>query len=185
MNCKYCNADVTENSKFCNECGQSLFETPSRKSSSKPQGKTIMIGIISAIVVVIFAIVFACISIFGSLENRLERTWSRYASETELSGQVLYTFTADGGTTYTTDPSATTITDNANDEFEWYITDDNELILLLDTGSYKKYLWNPDYANYYLTNNISSYWYLKGNKLYLSNTASPTGYYEYTEYIAK
>ena len=182
MNCKYCNAEIAENSKFCNECGQSMFDSP-KMGANKPRGKTVAIALGIAAFIVVFVILFVVFGYFGKLENKLEGSWSRYDMTSQTNDQILYSFTSNGGT-YIKNPEASIITDGNNDEFEWFITDEDSLIILWENGSYRKYIWNPDYANYHLTPE-SSFWFLDGDRLYLSNIASETGYYEYNEYIGK
>ncbi len=182
MNCKYCNAQIPENSKFCNECGQATFDLPKQKTA-KPRGKTIIFASGIALSIIAIVIVTVLFAFFGSLENRLEGSWSRYDTTSQTNDQILYSFSPDSGS-YITNPAASTDSSGQNDEFQWYITDKDDLVILWENGSYRKYAWKPDYENYHLTPE-NSFWFLDGDRLILSNISSETGYYEYKEYIAK
>ena len=65
-------------------------------------------------------------------------------------------------------------------EFDWYVTDDDDLIILWSNTNCTRYIWNPNYESYKLSSNEYS-WYIKGDRLFLSSNASESGYYVYTK----
>ena len=176
MNCTYCGYENSDSARYCNNCGQPLIEAvePNTKVHH-PRRRTISIAVTIAIAVVVFTVFFAVSQ--SSTDARLKGTWVRESTETAQAETIAYTFTSKGGTnTYNSEipdqsPVAAT--------FDWYITDDRQLILLWSNTSCSRYIWNPDFDSYTLSSNEYN-WYVKGNKLYLSSSASPTGYYLYT-----
>lgn len=179
MNCKYCNADNSDNAKFCQQCGQSFMDitAPQTKTSLRPTGKTLKIGVILAVVAVILAIAFGINMFSNSPANKIRGTWIRDNTDLGTEEQITYTFTSKGGTN-SKGPETQNYTEAA--AFDWYVTDDNDLIILWSSTSCTKYIWNPDYNNYNLSPNDYS-WYIKGNNLYLSSPSSQTGYYIYSK----
>lgn len=57
MVCKYCGCEISDNANFCESCGASTISTASKGNDSKMgrRGKTLIIGIIAAIIVVVIA----------------------------------------------------------------------------------------------------------------------------------
>ena len=179
MNCTYCGTENNDNAKFCNECGQPLMEIISNEGKmSTPKRRTVKIAIVLAVLAVIFAVLFGISQFMGSTEAKLKGTWVRENSLTSSTDTVVYTFTSKGGTnTY----NSQNLNQPAGEAaFDWYITEDNELILLWSNTSCIRYIWNPDFDSYALSANEYN-WCIKGDKLYLSSTASDTGYFVYTK----
>jgi len=179
MTCKHCNSEMPQNAKFCNECGQPTIGTPDMSTSKNGahRPRSLKIGIALAVVAVIFVCIFA-INVFGnSPANRIKGIWTRETSTLTASEQLVYYFTSKGGT-LSKSPEKENYTDVA--EFEWYVTDDEDLIILWSSTSCNKYTWNPDYQNYNLSPNESN-WCIKGDKLYLSSPTAENGYYVYTK----
>lgn len=178
MNCTYCGTENQENSKFCNECGQPLTDMVSQnKNMGSPKRRTVAIAVVLAVVAVVFAVVFSVYLLSGSTEDRLKGTWVRDNSLTGATDTVVYTFTKKGGTNTYNSQNLTQPAGEAS--FDWYVTEDNELILLWSNTSCVRYIWNPDFSSYGLSTNEYD-WCLKGDKLYLSSTSSDTGYHVYT-----
>ena len=180
MICSYCGNANQEGAKFCAECGQPLIEMASGNNKvGAPKRRTVTIAAIIAVVVVAFTVFFAVSQYSGSTEAKLKGIWVRETEATAASVEtVVYTFTSKGGTnTYNSEDLKQPAVEAA---FDWYITEDNELILLWSNTSCTRYIWNPDFGSYNLSSNEYN-WCVKGDKLYLSSTASPTGYYVYTK----
>ena len=177
MVCKFCGGELQENANFCSSCGAAVIETASSNGFNKMgrKGKTLRIGIIAALLVVAISAVFIFTVLSGSVQNKIKGTWLRDNSSLNTTDTVTYSFTTKGGTnTYTTDNTGF----NSNiADFSWYITDDNELILLWSDTSCTRYVWNPDFNSYKLSPNEYN-WYLAGDTLYLS-TANDLGYFTY------
>lgn len=178
MTCTYCGAEIRDSAKFCSNCGQPLIETVSANvKSAQPKRRTVAIALAIAIAVVVFTVCFALSQGPGSTEAQLKGTWVRENTETTQTETVAYTFTSKGGTnTYN---SESLDQPPVEAPFDWYVTGDQELILLWSNTSCIRYIWNPDFDSYNLSANEYN-WCVKGNKLYLSSSASPTGYYIYT-----
>ena len=179
MNCTYCGTENNEGAKYCNECGQPLMEMVSNIGKTEsPKRRTVAIAIVLAILAIVFAVFFAVSQFAGTTESKLKGTWVRDNSATTATDTVVYTFTSKGGTnTY----NSQNLNQPAGEAaFDWYVTEDNELILLWSNTSCIRYIWNPDFTSYNLSSNEYN-WCVKGDKLYLSSTASETGYYVYTK----
>ncbi len=179
MNCNYCGTANADSAKFCNECGQPLFDVVSSGNGTvKPRRKTVLIAAVLAVLAVCFAVFFAVNQLTNSPESQIKGVWVRNNSDSSVTDTVVYTFTSKGGTnTYNSQNQNQPAGEAA---FDWYITEDNELILLWSNTSCHRYIWNPDYNSYNLSANEYN-WFVKGDKLYLSSTASQTGYYVYTK----
>lgn len=179
MVCTYCGTQNKDSANFCCECGQPLIEIADRGGKVEaPKRRTFTIASVIALVVVAFTVFFAVSQYSGSTESKLKGTWVRESVDTAVTETVVYTFTSKGGTnTYNSEELKQPAGEAA---FDWYITEDNELILLWSNTSCIRYIWNPDFGSYNLSSNEYN-WCVKGDKLYLSSTASPTGYYVYTK----
>ena len=177
MVCKFCGGELHENSNFCHACGTAIIETASPNDLNKMgrKGKTLRIGIISAILVIAISAAFIFTVLTSSMQNQIKGTWLRDNTSLNTADTVTYSFNNKGGTnTYTTDNTGF----NSNiADFSWYISDDNELILLWSNTSCTRYIWNPDFNSYTLSPNEFN-WYLKGDTLYLS-AANEQGYFTY------
>ena len=182
MTCSYCGTENSENAKFCQECGQPLLKTVNEYSNPNPavttKKRTLRLGLAAAVLLVVFIVLFGFNFFSQSRENRLKGTWQRDNSSLDTNEVFTYTFTSRGGTNAYSAEEQNHVNEQA--DFEWYITKDNDLILLWSNTSCTKYTWNADYNNYKLSSNEFN-WYLKGNRLYLSSTAAPDGYYVYTK----
>ena len=179
MVCNCCGTQNNDSAKFCCECGQPLIEIADRGGKvGTPKRRTVTIAGIIAVVVVAFTVFFAVTQNSGSTESKLKGTWVRESTDAAITETVVYTFTSKGGTnTYNSE----NLKQPAGEApFDWYVTEDNELILLWSNTSCIRYIWNPDFDSYNLSSNEYN-WCVKGDKLYLSSTASPTGYYVYTK----
>lgn len=177
MVCKFCGGEINENANFCQSCGAAVIETASPNGNGRMgrKGKTLRIGIISAILVIAISAAFIFTVLTSSTQNRIKGTWLRDNTTLNTTDTVTYSFNNKGGTnTYTTD--STGFNSNIAD-FSWHITDDNELIILWSNTSCTRYIWNPDFNSYTLSPNEFN-WYLKGDTLYLS-TANEQGYFTY------
>lgn len=180
MNCKYCGAEITENSKFCSECGMPQAEDERIETKAKnvrPKGKTLRAAALIAALIVIFALFFS-FNYFSNPSNKLKGVWQRSGEESKASATASYSFTLRNGDSVFSQNSENGSQETAT--FEWCITDDNELIILWSSTSCTKYAWNPNLNNYSLSPNEYS-WYLKGNKLYLSSSSADSGYYTYVK----
>ena len=180
MICGYCNKENNENAKFCQECGQPLLEVSVEKSSApiKPKSKTLILGIIASLLVIAFVFSFAFNYFSGSTENKLKGTWTRDISGAAGAELITFSFTSKGGTnTYSTEDQNFI---SEKSEFDWYVTDDDDLIILWSNTNCTRYIWNPNYESYKLSSNEYS-WYIKGDRLFLSSNASESGYYVYTK----
>ena len=180
MICKYCNCENNDSAKFCQECGLSLLETNAENSSApmKPKSKTLLFGFLISLLVVAFVVVFG-FGLFGnSTENKLKGTWTRDSEGTTASELITYSFTSKGGqNTYSAD-NQNNLAEKS--EFDWYVTDDDDLIILWSNTNCTRYVWNPNYENYKLSSNEYS-WFIEKDRLYLSSNASEDGYYVYTK----
>ncbi len=179
MNCTYCGTENQESAKFCCECGQPLIERVQGEGKvGSPKRRTVLIAVLLAVLAIVFAVFFAVTQTVGSTEAKLKGTWVRDNFSTSDTDTVVYTFTSKGGTnTYNSQNLNKPAGEAA---FDWYVTEDNELILLWSNTSCIRYIWNPDFSSYNLSANEYN-WCVKGDKLYLSSTASETGYYVYTK----
>ncbi len=178
MLCKYCGCEISDNANFCQNCGTSTIETAMQNQGGKVgrRGKTLLIGIISAIIVVVICAVTIFTMFNTSPQNVIKGLWKSDNSESNSTDNITYLFTTKGGTnTYVTDKTGF---NSSTADFTWHITDDNELILLWSDTSCTRYVWNPDFASYSLSPNEYN-WYLKGDNLYLS-AATEQGYNIYT-----
>ena len=178
MNCTYCGTENPDSAKFCNECAQPLTATQSGGKIGSPKRRTVLIAVLLAVLAVAFAVFFAITQISGSAEQKLKGTWVREDTAASATETVVYTFTSKCGTNTYNSQNLNQPAGEAS--FDWYITENNELILLWSNTSCIRYIWNPDYLSYNLSANEYN-WCIKGDKLYLSSTASETGYYVYTK----
>lgn len=169
MICKYCQHEISNTANFCEECGFSVNgKAGNNTSNMNPKRRTNLVSFILAVLIVLSA--FVVVFKIGGTERALNGVW---ADENTFT----YTFQDGVGTnTYSAD-SQTYTTKEA--EFTWHITDDKNLIILWSDTSCTNYTWNPNYNSYKLSANEYN-WYVKGNKLYLSTSASELGYNEYT-----
>jgi len=179
MNCNYCGAENPDTARFCCECGQSLIESaPTPAKVNAPKRRTTVIAIILAIAVAAFTISFALFQGSDSLESKVKGTWVRESTDPAQTETVVYTFTSKGGTnTYNSENLSQPAVEAP---FDWYVSEEGELILLWSSTSCIRYIWNPDFKSYSLSSNEYD-WCVKGDKLYLSSPSSPTGYYVYVK----
>lgn len=177
MVCKYCGCEISDNANFCESCGASTIETAMQNQGGKVsrRGRTLIIGTVAAIVVIVIAAISIFTMLSSSPENAIKGLWKRDNTELNTTDDMTYTFTTKGGTnTYSTDNTGF---NSSTADFTWHITDDNELILLWSNTSCTRYVWNPDFASYSHSPNEYN-WYLKGDTLYLSAGAE-LGYYTF------
>lgn len=177
MVCKRCGCEISDNANFCESCGASTIETGMQSQGGKVsrRGKTLIIGVVAAIIVVVVAALSIFTTLNSSPENAIKGLWERDNVALETTDNMTYTFTTKGGTnTYSTDNKGF---NSSTADFTWHITDDNELILLWSDTSCTRYVWNPDFESYSLSPNEYN-WYLKGDTLYLS-TGTELGYYTF------
>lgn len=177
MVCKRCGCEISDNANFCESCGASTIETGMQSQGGKVsrRGKTLIIGVVAAIIVVVVAALSIFTMLNSSPENAIKGLWERDNVALETTDNMTYTFTTKGGTnTYSTDNKGF---NSSTADFTWHITDDNELILLWSDTSCTRYVWNPDFESYSLSPNEYN-WYLKGDTLYLS-TGTELGYYTF------
>lgn len=176
MICKYCGCEISDNANFCESCGASTLETANNMGAKvSRRGRTLIIGIIAAITVVVIAAVSIFTMLSSSPENVIKGLWERDNTELNTTDTITYSFTTKGGTnTYSTDNTGF---NSSTADFAWHITDDNELIILWSNTSCTRYVWNPDFESYSLSPNEYN-WYLKGDTLYLG-TGTELGYYTF------
>lgn len=181
MVCKHCNNENLDNAKFCNECGSPLFETADNGKKApaiKVRRKTTIIGCVLALIAVIFATLWVISLTKSDTDSMLKGTWIRDNTGITTNDTVVYNFTSKGGTNILN--SEKQGQPNGETSFDWYVTEDNDLILLWSDTSCNRYVWNPDYKSYILSPNTFN-WYVTNDKLYLSAPNSPTGYYLFTK----
>lgn len=177
--CKYCRTEIPNNSKFCPECGAPVKQTAYdnvKTPSAARKSATIKIGIaIGLVIIATFTVLF--FNIFSSsADKNIKGTWLRDNKELNTKETITYTFTSKGGTASYSTEKQNYVSEES--PFEWYITENNDLIILWSSTNCTKYTWNTDYTNYSLSTYPYS-WCIKGNVLYLSSTASGNGYYTF------
>lgn len=175
MICKFCKATVPDKSKYCSECGALLANDNCQKAPALTRKRnTIKIGVTLGILIIIasLALVF---NIFGdSADKKIIGTWVRSSDGVYSDETITYIFNATGGEASYNRESQNYVSETS--PFEWYITEQKDLIVLWSSTNCTKYTWNTDYTNYSLSTNPYS-WYVKGDVLYLSSTAAEGGYY--------
>ena len=182
MICKYCNSENSDGAKFCNECGQPLLDlvsTGTKKTSAMAiRRKTTIIGCILALLAVVVAVFLVVNLLKNNVESQIKGVWVRDNTGITSTDTLVYTFTSKGGTNTLNSEKQSQV--QGETEFDWYITEDNDLIILWSDISCTRYIWNPDFNSYTLSSNAYN-WCIRGDKLYLSTPASEVGYYVFTK----
>lgn len=155
-----------------------------RKIKENPTAERPLIPLAVIVVLTIITVVVAIIILnnsgfFMSVEEKTAGHFSRerignYSKEVFLEQ---YFFNTDGtGKKLCTDADGYTTTD----EFEWFITKKNTLVI----DGYLKYSWNPKYNEYYdaTSKSTKNYWYVDKDGLHIGHsTAVITEHYERNE----
>ncbi len=181
MICKYCNSQISDDAKFCSECGLAQAEnaqlTP-ETGKIRPKGKTLRIAAVIAALLLVFAAFFAVNYFTNTARNSLKGSWQREAESTTGAEVITYVFNSENGQSIYAQSSAANAAESVG--FEWFVTDDKELIILWSNTTCTRYVWNPDISNYNMSANEYN-WYVKGGKLYIGSSTEMQGYIVYTK----
>ncbi len=152
MFCYFCGKEIRDGAVFCSECGKNQTTGQPKKGISKKSDitieqkrkKTIFLGILAVVLIVVGIIAFSSKSIVG--------VW--------MSGTMQISFTSDGQ--FKRDATYGTYT----------IDDDKTLILDAGEYSYRSGVWEYEYSEKAIEEYgdllDDGYWYIKGNTLYLN-----------------